>query len=328
MFFDTPVAYAVKHKDNNTRMQSRSGGIFSAVSDLIINDNGVVYGCVLDENLQAVHIRAEKKEDRDRMRGSKYVQSRLSNTFLSIKEDLNSDRYVLFSGTSCQVAGLKSFLGKEYDKLICIDILCHSVPSPLVYEKYIKWQEKRNKAKCIGFDFRNKGKYGWKAHMETLTLQDKSGKTFEIDSNVFKTLFFSGQCVRPSCYKCKYKSITHPSDITIGDFWGIDNNYSDFNDDKGVSLVLVNSQKGQDFFNRTKENIDFIECKIDECIQPVLEHPTAVSINREVFWDELNKKSFDYIAEKYANCVQHGFFIDNYRRFRSLLSKCKRLIIK
>ena len=167
-----PLAFAVKHKNIEERMESRSGGIFTAVSDIILEQNGVVYGCALDENLQAVHIRAETTEERNRMRGSKYLQSRMGNNFHGVKDDLEQGRKVLFTGTFCQVAGLKSFLMKPYENLYCMDIICHAVPSPLIYRRYLQWQEERY-GKINEIDFRNKNDFGWHSHIETLLCEMK-----------------------------------------------------------------------------------------------------------------------------------------------------------
>lgn len=127
-----PKVYAVKHKDEEIRASSRSGGMFSALSDYVLEMDGAIYGCVLTKDFQAVHVRADRKETRDKMRGSKYIQSRLGETYKEVKIDLEEGREVLFSGTSCQVAGLKAFLGKKYETLFCVDIVCHGVPSPYV----------------------------------------------------------------------------------------------------------------------------------------------------------------------------------------------------
>lgn len=156
MNWNQPKVYAVQHKNETVRAASRSGGIFTEVSDWILTNNGVVYGCVLDESFRAVHIRTECAEDRDRMRGSKYIQSKLGGTYKNVRKDLTNGRIVLFTGTSCQVAGLKQYLGKEYENLLCVDIICHGVPSSKVWGEYLHWQEGKNKAKVLKVDFRNK----------------------------------------------------------------------------------------------------------------------------------------------------------------------------
>ena len=161
-----PKVFAARHKDEEVRAASRSGGIFTALSDTVFEKGGVVYGCVLDKRMHAVHVRATNEAIRDLMRGSKYIQSQMGDSFKSIKSDLEAGRHVLFSGTSCQVAGLKRFLGKEWNNLLCVDIVCHGVPSPNVWKEYLKWQESKKNNKIIKVDFRNKRDYGWREHIE------------------------------------------------------------------------------------------------------------------------------------------------------------------
>ena len=172
MNWKQPKVYAVKHKDEMTRAASRSGGIFTALSDQVLSNGGVVYGCVLTEEFDAVHIRTDNAEDRNRMRGSKYIQSKLGDTFKSVKTDLDAKKSVLFSGTSCQVAGLKKYIGKEYDNLFCVDIVCHGVPSKKIWEAYLRWQEQKMHSKVASVDFRNKKDFGWHDHVETLCFEN------------------------------------------------------------------------------------------------------------------------------------------------------------
>lgn len=162
-----PLSYAAKHRNFDARMASRSGGVFTALSDRILDNGGVVYGCVLDRDFTAVHIRAEKRDQRNLMRSSKYIQSEMRDVFSSVKADLEDGREVLFSGTSCQAAGLNGYLGRQYDNLLIVDIVCHGVPSPMVWKSYLKWQEKKNGSRVMAVDFRNKRDFGWKAHIET-----------------------------------------------------------------------------------------------------------------------------------------------------------------
>lgn len=289
--------YAVKNKDESVRAKSRSGGTFTALSDYVLNKHGVVYGCILDNDLNVIHSRATTWQQRDLMRGSKYVQSAIGDSFQKAKDDLENDKYVLFSGTSCQIAGFLGYLGdKTYDKLICVDIVCHGVPSNLIWQNYKKWIENKEKEKVISVNFRNKNKFGWKAHVESLTLQN--GKN--IDSEVFKNLFLSENILRPACYQCPYKSIDHPGDITLADYWGIDKAVPGFNDNKGVSLVLVNSEKGQKLFDDIKENLIYKKTKLEDSLQPALIKPFSKPKERVEFWDDFKNYNFDYIARKYG----------------------------
>lgn len=308
--------YAVKHKSESVRSNSRSGGIFTALSDKVLEDNGVVYGCILVNNINAVHFRAENKEQRNKMRGSKYIQSDLGDIFKSVKKDLDNDVYVLFSGTSCQIAGLKNYLNKNYVNLICVDIVCHGVPSPLIWEKYVKWQEEKNKSLVTEIDFRNKVKFGWRAHVETLKMEN--GKT--VNSDVFTMLFYKHNILRPSCYKCPFKKIHHPGDITIADYWGIENVAPEFDDNKGVSLVLVNTDKGLSLFDEVKNHILWKETKIENSMQDPLRFPFPKPSTRDEFWNDFQSKDFDSFLYKYCDIGLSGILKKIKRKIRKLVN--------
>ena len=230
------------------------------------------------------------------MRGSKYIQSNKGDIYFQVLNDLNDGKRVLFSGTSCEVAGLKASLGQEYSNLLCVDIVCHGVPSPLVWKKYLEWQEQRTGKKCIKVDFRNKKEFGWRAHIETFTMNN--GK--KIHNEIFKNLFYGHWILRPSCYKCPFKDVVHPGDITIADYWGIEKAASEFDDNKGVSLVLINNERGKAVFEKIKEDMVYKETRIEDSMQPPLISPFPKPDDREIFWEDFYKKSFEYVAEKYA----------------------------
>lgn len=316
-----PKVYAVQHKTESIRASSRSGGIFTAISDKVFDKKGIVYGCVLDENFNAIHTRAESAEERNRMRGSKYVQSKLGDVYKEIKNDLVLGRVVLFSGTSCQVDGLKRFLGKDYDNLICVDIVCHGVPSPKVWSVYLKWQEKRKKSKIMSVDFRNKKDFGWRAHKEKLLF--KSGSV--INSNIFTTLFYGHNILRPCCYECPYKSVMHPGDITIADYWEIDKAASEFDDDKGTSLVLINNDVGQELFESVKNCIKWKETRLEDSMQAPLQAPFSKPEERDAFWNDFSCRKFEYIAKKYGGAGLKNIIK---REFRIGLYKIKRGVVK
>lgn len=317
MNWNKPEVFAVQHKDEKVRASSRSGGIFTALSDYVLEQDGVVYGCVLTENFEAVHVRADSKHVRDRMRGSKYIQSRMNDTYKNVKYDLNVNRKVLFSGTSCQVAGLKCYLGREYENLLCIDIVCHGVPSPKVWKAYLAWQEKKNRSKVKKVDFRNKKDFGWRDHVEKLCLEN--GKT--VNSKVFTTLFYGHSILRPCCYECPYKSVTHPGDITIADYWGIEKAAPEFDDNKGVSLVLINNDKGKEVFYAIIDRVKWQETRLEDSMQPPLIAPFPEPENRKNFWNDFENKDFNYIVKKNG-----GTGIKN--KIKNALRRIKRKLIK
>lgn len=317
MNWNKPEVFAVQHKNENVRAASRSGGIFTALSNFVLQQEGIVYGYVLTEDFEAVHVRANSKHVRDRMRGSKYIQSRMNDTYKNVKYDLEAGRKVLFSGTSCQVAGLKGYLGREYDNLLCIDIVCHRVPSPKVWKEYLAWQEKKNRSKINTVDFRNKKDFGWRDHVETLYLDN--GQT--VNSKVFTILFYGHSILRPCCYECPYKSVMHPGDITIADYWGIEKAAPDFDDNKGVSLVLVNNDKGKKVFDSIKDRVKWKETRLEDSMQPPLIAPFPEPRNRKNFWNDFENKDFNYIVKKYG-----GKGIKN--KIKNALRRIKRKLIK
>lgn len=291
-----PKVYAAKHTDEEIREASRSGGVFTALSDYVLANGGVVYGCALTDDFNAVHIRADNKRERNRMRGSKYIQSNLGDTFKYVKNDLERERKVLFSGTSCQVAGLKSFLGEEYGNLLCVDIVCHGVPSKIVWNKYLRWQEQRLHSKLIEVDFRNKKDFGWRDHVETLYFEN--GKS--VNTRIFTTLFYRHEVLRPSCYECPYKSMMHPGDITIADYWGIEKWAPEFDDNKGVSLVLVNNEVGEKFWECVKNMLLLKQTGIENAMQRSFIQSESCPETRDQFWRDFQQKSFSYIVRKYG----------------------------
>lgn len=320
MNWKQPKAYAVKHKDEATRIASRSGGIFTALSDQTLLSGGVVYGCVLTESFDAVHIRAENKKERDRMRGSKYIQSKLGKTFRMVRADLEEGKNVLFSGTSCQVAGLKKFLGKDYKNLFCVDIVCHGVPSNKVWRAYLRWQERKRHSRVASVDFRNKKDFGWRDHVETLYFAN--GKS--ISSRIFTNLFYGHMILRPSCYECPYKSIVHPGDITIADYWGIEKAAPEFDDNRGVSLVLINNNKGEKILEQIKNQVICKQTKLEDSLQPPLKAPFPKPDCREEFWREFYNRPFEYIAKKYG---RYGVK-NNVKAFlKSVIQRLKKMVV-
>lgn len=217
-YFDKPVVYAAKPLSDKERMASQSGGAFVAISDVILEKGGVVYGCIFSERFEAIHARADYSTYRDQMQYSKYVQSNLLETFHSVINDLLEKR-LFFSGTSCQVAGLQEFVRQrigESDLPYCVDIVCHGVPSPLIWRDCLAWEEAKASSEISDIICRNKKLYGWKSHVTTIQLQNKR----QVSSRVFPKIFYGHNALRPSCYNCPYKGILHLADLTIADYWG------------------------------------------------------------------------------------------------------------
>ena len=293
------LAFACKHKNLDVRMNSRSGGVFTAVSDIVLENGGVVFGCALNDSFEAEHQRATTKEERDKFRNSKYVQSDMKDCFRQVKSDLTDGKEVLFSGTPCQVDGLKRYLeltNTNTEKLLTMDLVCHGVPSPLLWRDYLKYQSKKH-GTITSANFRNKKKFGWKDHVETLSF----GNT-DIDSKIFTTLFYADYPLRRSCHECKYMSKNRVGDITLADFWGIKKVLPDYDDNKGVSLIFVSSQKGLRIFSQAVENdeLESIPVNIDDVYQRALEKPYYYHYKKEEFWDYYKENGFDAVVKRYA----------------------------
>lgn len=309
--------YAVKHKDGKIRAASRSGGIFTALSDLVLDEGGVVYGCVLSEDFsKAEHIRATTKEDRNRMRGSKYIPSDIHDCYKKCGEDLKDGKSVLFSGTPCQIEALNCYLEvKKIDtsKLLRLDILCHTVASPLVWKKFLEW---RGNGKHIdSADFRDKGRFGWAHHEETVTVDGKA-----YSSRIFASLFGKNLTSPACCSECRFKSVERPSDITLGDYWGIDNLDREFNDNKGVSLVLINTDKGTEYFENCGDCIEKKQFDLFDSMQPAFEKSIRIPENQNEFFSDLNSGGFDAVIDKYIK-TREKLYIRIGKFFKKLLKR-------
>lgn len=293
-----PDVYAVRHKNIQEIEQSRSGAMFVAVSDWILDNGGIVYGVGYADHFRVVHKRASTKEERDEFRGSKYVQSDLNTTFVQVKNDLKKGLHVLFSGTPCQTSGLRSYLSLlrvDMNKLYVIDIVCHGVPSPYFWRDYLSYVECKQGMKAVAVNFRDKSKSGWASHKESFTFENGVVYTFAFT-------FYQHIMFRHSCGVCHFTNFQRPSDITIADFWGWERVDPIFNeDDKGVSLVLLNSEKGRRLFHQVKGELDYIPTDMEHCIQPNLEHPTVIHPKRDAFERDYVKYGFVYVGKKYGD---------------------------
>lgn len=291
------ICFAAKHTDEDVRAASRSGGVFTALTDLVLENGGVVYGCVLSEDFtRAQHIRAVTKSERDRMRGSKYIPSEVDDCYRQCAKDLTEGKQVLFSGTPCQIEALNCFLDvkkADISKLIRVDILCFSVASPEVWRKFLEWQADGGKIESA--DFRDKGRFGWAHHEETLVI-DGEVKS----SRVFAQIFGSRISAPPHCSKCYFKNTDRPSDITLGDYWGINDLDSDFNDNKGVSLVIPNTKNGEKLLKLCEKDIVLKQFNLYESLQPALGGMCQQNEKSDAFFKSLEKRGFEKTVNKYV----------------------------
>ena len=255
--------YAVKNNNLDIRKASSSGGVFSLLAEKVLSKKGVVFGARFDSHWQVVMDYTENIEGLDKFRGSKYVKCDVGDSYSKVKDFLSSGRKVLYSGSSCQIAGLRKFLKHDYKNLLLVDYLCHGAPSPLLWKKYIEEISRNDVSSLTNISFRNK-KRGWKK----FSIIIKKGKEVLVDSvfseNIYMRAFLSDMSLRPSCYQCSARNGHSGADITIGDHWAIRDINSSFDDNKGVSLVLINTEKGLCAFENLNANIietDFVESK-------------------------------------------------------------------
>lgn len=290
--------YIFQYKDKEIRKQSTSGGAFTAIADYVIERNGVVFGAAFDENFNVIHQSAKNKKDLEKFRNSKYVQSDLKNTFKEVKELLENNILVCYSGTACQIEGLISYLGKKYDNLVTVDVICRAVPSPMLWKKYLEYRIKNNNPKKIYF--REKF-YGYK--YSNLTMRDNSKVFYHngVDTDPYLRAFFSNIAVRPSCYNCSFKEQLHKADFTIWDCFDVDKYDSTFDDDIGTTRILLNSEKAIKIFDEIKMKHSTKEVEVDFLVSNFHQMFNSAKYNskRKEFFDDLKTEDFESIISKY-----------------------------
>lgn len=291
--------YAARIHDLDIRKISTSGGLFVAISDYVLERGGYIFGAKQNMDFSVEHTKASTKAERDSFCGSKYIQSNLKDIFKQVLKTLDEGKLVLFSGTPCQVAGLRTYLGKPRENLLLIDLICHGVGSPVIFEKYLEKRAKPICGRINKYEFRNK-KYGWKKTYSTISTTRKTYARLN-SQDEFSILFSSFSVIlMPACYSCRYTSYNRVGDISIGDYWGIEKVVPKFDDDTGVSLVVTNTKKGEQIFNGILERIDFVKTLPSDCNQPNLYSPSRSSISVELFWEEYFSKGYKYITKKYC----------------------------
>ncbi len=295
--YDKPLVYALRHKEQEQLMRSQSGGAFWGIAQYIIENNGVIYGAAFANTWRVTHQRATNIEEVEKLRMSKYVQSDMRGVFKQVKEDLRNGNTVLFSGTACQIAGLKAYMPQKlHNNLYCIDIICHGVPSPKIWEDYIAYLEERYKSQITKACFRDK-RFGWHGAKETYTFEN--GK--EIVRQTNNRLYFSGISMRESCASCKFTNLKRVGDITIGDFWGIPKDSPYEQDGRGLSLALINSSKGESLFNKITEKYIVEQSNTTDCLQPQLQYPSKLSPLQRAFIEDYTNYGFKLVAKRYGD---------------------------
>ena len=293
-------SYACYNKNNGERKNSSSGGIFVLLAREILNRNGVIFGAKFNKNFEVVHFYCEDEKDLFDYMGSKYSQSIIGNSFKKVKEFLDSDRYVLFTGTPCQIEGLKSYLKKDYKKLYTQDIICHGVPSPKLFKKYLDFLEKKYKEEIRNYQFRNKD-HGWSLFQTKILFETRTYSKMHKD-DLFMRAFLSNICLRESCYNCSFKKKYRESDITLGDYWGVNNIHPKMNDDNGVSLLIVNSKKGEELFESIINDIVYVKTDLEKAIKYNSAMIKSVPHNKyeDEFLKNMDNLEIDLLINKYV----------------------------
>lgn len=295
------LTYAAYNKDEYERINSSSGGMFVLMARYILNCGGAVYGVAMTPECDAAKfIRVSDVENLAVLMSSKYMQAKLGNTFNLVKMDLEQGFFVLFTGTGCQINGLKSFLNKSYDKLYCVDIVCHGTPSPKLWKKYIVYIEKKYHSKVKTVNFRCKDT-GWNDAGLKKIPSSKNQIFIPRKIDPYMRMFLTNLSLRPSCYECAAKTY-RLSDMSIADFWGIETIAPKLNDNKGISMVIIRNTQGKQLFDNIKSKMIYEEVSYKDAIENNYAEYSSVyrPYNRGSFFLDLNQMQFDDLAKKYV----------------------------
>ena len=318
-------AYACYAKREEEHLSSSSGGFFAVLAREILEENGIVCGAAFDDSVKVKHIITDNIYGLEKIKKTKYVQSTIGQAYSQIKGVLKTGKKVLFSGTPCQVAGLKLYLGQDYDNLICIDLICHGVPSPEVFARYLL--EKGGEHKVTAMAFRNKHP-GTRSRTLDYWLDNGERISESYEESPYIKGFIQNLYVRPSCFQCKYKGIERCSDITIGDFWSIDEFHPGFSDDKGTSAIILHSEKGIQLFEKTKDQLAYVEVASHEIgvWNPCLYKSVDENSKRKDFFEKWNNKTItEIVLELQASNKDSGQIT---KRVSYLLQKIKRIFYR
>ncbi len=313
-------AYAFINSDEKLRSSSSSGAFFSALVSYALKNNGVIFGAKFDNDFHVIHSSFSNKKDLYYFQGSKYVQSDIGYSFKECKKELDSGRLVLFSGSPCQIAGLLKYLGKNYENLITVDFICHGVPSPKLWDNYLQYKKKQFDSNILQVNFRDK-KNGWDKYCLTFKFSTDKQYLAKNDIDCYMNLFLDDIALRESCYDCHFKGINRNSDFTMGDFWGVKNILPDFYDDKGVSLVFLNSAKGEKIFSLFANNHKCIKLSDEEIYKSIeinsamiksIARPNKRNVLDKVLEDNNVFSCYNNISRCTVGILNHVFSHNNY----------------
>lgn len=284
------TVFAARCSEEEIRKASSSGGVFSLLAEAVMAEGGAVFGAAFDGDFLVAHKMARNRQELGALMGSKYLQSRIGDTYLQAEALLKSGTPVLYTGTGCQIAGLKTYLKKEYDNLYTVEVLCHGVPSPRIWQKYLQWQKEKHQGQILAASFRDKSS-GWRQYSLRLDFDNGCQYSKPNAEEPYTKLFLSEICLRPSCHDCKFRESRSGADLTIGDAWGIEKWMPEMDDDKGTSIVIVNTPKGQALLERVREYMELQQADAETVLannmvyrKSVRPHP-----NRKKFFTALQK---------------------------------------
>lgn len=317
------VSFAAYSKNEQIRKCSSSGGVFSVLAQIVLKHNGVVFGAAFDDEFQVHHIRVESVKDLEKLRGSKYVQSRIEKTFKDAKEILRSGREVYFSGTPCQIDGFKNYLGREYENLITQDIICHGVPAPYVWDKYLDSVRNNINSEIKQISFRDK-LLGWRKY--SVRIEGANGKvemsTF-LDNPMMRA-YLRDMCLRPSCYDCPSKGVKRSSDITLADFWNVSDFIDDFDDDRGTDLIICHSSKGMKLLQEAESAIECHKVDMRAAYENVpMNTSSRLPTKRNDFMEHLEHGSFVESVQKYCTIPIHERLVTKIKLIFKRISRRK-----
>lgn len=315
--FPKGKVYAAVNKDYSVLMKSSSGGIFSSIAKFVLDHGGIVFGAAFNEDMILIHKSVNNEKDLENLRGSKYLQSDIQSVFKEIKALISEKKLVYFVGTSCQVAALKLYLKTDSEFLLTSDLVCHGVPSPKAFNIFLKAIEKQKDIQIIQYKFRDKTINGWNCSSSTIiSINNKNRKIKKIHytpiQNAYFRAFINGALNRECCYKCKFTTEKRVSDITLADFWGINMFSKKFHCDYGVSLIIINSDKGENTFDHIKNTITLQESTYEQAkvINKCLYKSTPRPNIRNRIYDNIDENPYSIIEP----FIKKGFDI-NYIKF-------------
>jgi len=329
--------YAAVNKDKDILLNSSSGGVFASLSHFVFEKNGIVFGSAYNKELQPEHISVDNPIDMKKLQGSKYVQSYINHTYQEAQKYLKEGKWVLFTGTPCQIAGLNSFLDRKYERLITADLICHGVPNAEFFGDYINYLEEKYKGEIISFNFRNKSK-GWFLMGKVIFKRKKNwlSKYVLPGMSYYYSYFLKKHIYRDSCYNCKYACGKRPGDFTLGDYWGIEKFHPEINTKNGVSVLLVNSMKAQSLLSKVQENIHLIKSSFKKAKvhNRQLRKPPEKSGQREDIFNTWRRNGVNALSREYYRLNKKRYYVSiiknmvPYKLKRLLPYRIKKLIKK